>query len=433
MNKLTTCVVAIKDEESFKNFSKNWEKELSQIANLVIVENNATHSFSSDQKNLTHLSWYDIDTDLGKNYWIIPRNSPALISYGCYKAIKSGAKNVIIIDENALPGEENIFQQHIDSLIQNEEEDSWHNILSNIKPKGVPFYNRTRKLPIMLNHGMWTENAVLDAAVQLSITSESEDINMNEGLVPKGSYFSLSNINMAFRADAAPLFYFLMMGTQNDFPFDGYGDIWCGVIAKKILDHLNWGCRSGHPIVINKKENNVWKSLKNDSNSLPVNESFWEKIDGIILTSDTPTGCYQQVAKTIGKWGHPYFQKLGQAMEIWIGLFTGEVPLHSKNEDDEAKSPSQLLSYINDKEPRDKRLNTETESILNFLHNKKTDSSKDETIIDPKEQTNSDAEITVNIIEDEENPDKDKPFVSSTKKLKLIKQDPAQGFIPRKK
>ena len=283
----------------------------------------------------------------------------------------------------------------------------------------------------MLNHGMWTENAILDAAVQLSITSETGEININEGIVPRGNYFSLSNINLSFNSEAAPLMYFLLMGTHNDFPFDGYGDIWCGVIAKKIMDHLNWGCRSGHPFVINKQESNVWKSLKNDSNSLPVNESFWEKIDSIILTSDTASGCYTQIADVIGNWGHPYFQKLGKAMKIWNGLFTGEVHLHEKDEEDEAKSVSQLLSYIDNQEKvSEEKQKKETEELLQFLQRKTQDQEND-----PMEASDPDAEIIVNVIEEEEPSESDnsKPFVFQPKKLKIKSPALSEGFIPRKK
>ena len=431
MKEQTTCVVAITNEDSYKNFRKNWQKELSDIANLLIVENNATHTFEPEEKNITHLSWYDIDTDLGKNYWVIPRNSPALISYGCYKAVKTGAKHIIIIDEKAHPADKGFFKEHLKFLKNDEEENSWHDILSNVKPKGVPFYNRQRKVPIMLNHGMWTENAILDAAVQLSITSETGEISINEGLIPRGNYYSLSNINLAFNAEAAPLMYFLLMGTHNDFPFDGYGDVWCGIISKKIMDHLNWGCRSGHPFVINKQETNVWKSLKNDSNSLPVNESFWEKIDSIILTHDNAIGCYKQIADVIGKWGHPYFQKLGKAMKIWSGLFSGEIPVHEKDEEDEAKTASQLLSYIDNQEKNSvEKEKKETEELLEFLQRK----AKNEDL-DPKEMSDPDAEIVVNVIEDEETSatSNDKPFVSKPKKLKIKNPASTNGFIPRRK
>lgn len=431
MKEKTTCVVSITNEDSYKHFYKKWKNELSDVATLLIVENNATHTFEPETNNVTHLSWHDIDTDLGKNYWIIPRNSSALISYGCYKAVKSGAKHVVILDEKAEPTEKGFFKQHLNFLNNEEEENSWHDILANVKPKGVPFYNRQRKLPVMLNHGMWTENAILDAAVQLSITSETGEININEGIVPRGNYFSLSNINLSFNSEAAPLMYFLLMGTHNDFPFDGYGDIWCGVIAKKIMDHLNWGCRSGHPFVINKQESNVWKSLKNDSNSLPVNESFWEKIDSIILTSDTASGCYTQIADVIGNWGHPYFQKLGKAMKIWNGLFTGEVHLHEKDEEDEAKSVSQLLSYIDNQEKvSEEKQKKETEELLQFLQRKTQDQEND-----PMEASDPDAEIIVNVIEEEEPSESDnsKPFVFQPKKLKIKSPALSEGFIPRKK
>lgn len=430
MKEHATCIVAISNEDSYRHFYENWKNELTDVANLLIVENNATHTFDPKEKNVTQLSWHDIDTDLGKNYWIIPRNSSALISYGCYKAVKAGAKHLIILDEKSEPVEEGFFKQHLQYLSQEEEEDSWHDILANIKPKGVPFYNRQRKSPVMLNHGMWTENAILDAAVQLSITSETGEINVNEGIVPQGHYFSLSNINLSFNSEIAPLMYFLLMGTHNDFPFDGYGDIWCGIIAKKIMDHLNWGCRSGLPFVVNKQESNVWKTLKNDSNSLPVNESFWEKIDSIILTHDTAIGCYKQIADVIGKWGHPYFQKLGKAMKVWTGLFTGEVPLHQKDEEDEAKSASQLLSYIDNQEKvQEEKQKKETEELLDFLHRKANDSE-----IDPKEKSDPDAEIVVNVIEDEEPPEQNgRPFVAKPKKLKIKSPSASEGFIPRRK
>ena len=155
------------------------------------------------------------------------------------------------------------------------------------------------------------------------------------------------------------------------------------------------------------------------------------KIDSIILTDDTTIGCYKQIASVIGKWGHPYFQKLGKAMNIWIGLFSGEVTTDQSKEDEDAKSASQLLSYINGQEKsKEEEINTETENLLEFLQKKSKNGD-----LDPKEQTDPDAEVIVNVVDDEENTTKpvDQPFVSAPKKLKLIKSDPSQGFIPRKK
>ena len=99
---------------------------------------------------------------------------------GYIKAAKRGAEIIVVIDENAEPASQSVLSRHAEILNSHEEENAWTQILKNIKPKGVPFHNRNRKLPIALNHGMWTENAVLDAATELSLNSESPEISVNE-------------------------------------------------------------------------------------------------------------------------------------------------------------------------------------------------------------------------------------------------------------
>jgi len=491
MNDKVTCLVAINNENSFREFYKAWKAELKETQ-LLVIENNAGQTFECRSENTTHYSWVDIDRDLGKNYWIIPRNSSSIISYGCYKAA-SDSDIIIILDESARPESEGVIKKHIEIMNASHEEKSWTNILENIKPKGVPFHNITRKVPLYMNHGMWTENAVLDAATELSLSHESPEISCNSTLIPRGHYFSMSSINLAIRSEIAPLMYFLLMG--DDYPFEGFGDIWAGVIAKKVMDHLNMGVHSGAPFVENHKEIDIWKSLRAESNTLPVNESLWEKIDSTVLTSSTPATCYAEIAKVIHSWGHPYFQKLGKAMQIWSGLYTGET-VNEAEEESETKSPSQLLSYI--KEPAQKtirpKLPEESETLLEFLHNKsqihKTDEKevekdekkkikskskpeisdtekatkhdsqdtkvippaglhlKENTVSFPKKtlnETSEDEVLTVKILDDEEskinemkkysqrlNKEDLKPYVANPRKL-VIKQQNNDAFVPKKK
>ncbi|MCM8527377.1 MAG: DUF3386 family protein, partial [Lentisphaeraceae bacterium] len=388
-------------------------------------------------------------------------------------------------------GSQNIWllnSRSIRYLNKTQEEPAWTNVLKNIKPKGVPFHNTSRKIALYLNNGMWTENAVLDAATELSLNQNSPEISCNSALIPRGHYFSMSSINLAIRSEVAPLMYFLLMG--EDYPFEGFGDIWAGVIAKKIMDHLNMGCRSGEPFVKNYKQMDIWKSLRAESNSLPVNESLWEKIDSAILTSKTPATCYAEIAGMIGNWGHPYFQKLSQAMKIWSGLYTGETESEPLEESD-TKSPSQLLSYIKEPEPKTIRpkLPSESESLLEFLHNKSQihesekepvkkeeetkeaseekaeetkSAKKKEEISAPKglhvrtakektsqrsfSETSEDEVLTVKIIEEDEdskahdmkkysqrlNKEDLKPYVANPRKL-LIKKPSNDAFVPKNK
>ena len=485
MTEKVTCIVAINNEKSFRGFIEAWKDELKDIK-LMVIENNAGQTFECRTENTDHYSWVDIDRDLGKHYWIIPRNLSSILSYGCYKSSLE-SDIIILLDENSRPGSPGVIEQHAKILGKEHQEPAWTNVLNNIKPRGVPFHNTQRKVPLYMNHGMWTENAVLDAATELSLNQNSPEISCNSSLIPRGHYFSMSSINLAIRSEISPLMYFLLMG--EDYPFEGFGDIWAGVIAKKIMDHLNMGCRSGEPFVKNYKEIDIWKSLRAESNSLPVNESLWEKIDAAILTSSTPATCYAEIAKMIGNWGHPYFQKLSSAMKIWSGLYTGETDSEPLEEGD-TKSPSQLLSYI--KEPEAKtirpKLPAESETLLEFLHNKsqihKTETKKDleseekedvkseaekekqessnadkSKIVAPKglhvrnpseklpkEETNNEDEVlTVKIIEDDDSRTNDmkkysqrlnkedlKPYVANSRKL-LIKKPSNDAFIPRNK
>lgn len=477
MNEKVTCLVAINNEKSFREFHKAWKEELKEVQ-LLVIENNAGQTFECRSENTTHLSWVDIDRDLGKNYWIIPRNSSSILSYGCYKAA-ANADIIIILDENARPEGEGVIKEHIEIMNASHEEPSWTNVLENIKPKGVPFHNISRKVPLYMNHGMWTENAVLDAATELSLSHESPVISCNSTLIPRGHYFSMSSINLAIRSEIAPLMYFLLMG--DDYPFEGFGDIWAGVIAKKIMDHLNMGVHSGAPFVENHREIDIWKSLRAESNTLPVNESLWEKIDAVVLTSSTPATCYTEIAKVINSWGHPYFQKLGQAMQVWSGLYTGETVTEAE-EEGKTKSPSQLLSYI--KEPAQKtirpKLPGESETLLEFLHNKSQIHKTEEKVSEPEkkpaevqeeksakhktgapqglhrressrfpgksfEETSDDEILTVKILDDEDSKANDmkkysqklnkedlKPYVANPRKL-VIKKPSNDAFVPKKK
>ncbi len=51
-----------------------------------------------------------------------------------------------------------------------------------------------------------------------------------------GSYFPMCSMNLAWRPEFTAAMYFLLMGPDQ--PFDRFGDIWGGVLAKRVADHL---------------------------------------------------------------------------------------------------------------------------------------------------------------------------------------------------
>ncbi|NQZ56493.1 MAG: hypothetical protein HRT88_03350 [Lentisphaeraceae bacterium] len=346
MENKTFCILAISNEESYTSFYNAWKKELSTVE-LIVVEDSSEISFKINDQGVHHYSLAEVEADLGVNKFIIPSGTPALNSYGAWKAYEKGAEFLVIVDEFCRPEREPFFATHVKALMRNSDQHAWFSTLNNVKAKGAPFYNTKRSMPLMLNHGMWTENAVLDAASELAIKENSDEISFNEGDIPRGHYFSMSSINLSFRREMTPLMYFLLMG--EEFPFQDYGDIWCGLISKKIMDHLNWACRSGTPYVQNLREKNIWHRMRDEAVTLPLNESFWLKLDEIILCSNTVDGCYKQIIDTVETWGHPYFKTLAEAMKVWHGLFfepkrLKEEPKSKSNE------PQSILSYLAKKE-----------------------------------------------------------------------------------
>src|SRR3989304_3774293 len=98
--------------------------------------------------------------------------------------------------------------------------------------------------------------------------------------------------------------------------FERFGDIWSGVIFKKIADHLGYAIASGYPIIWHAKASNVFTNLKKEASGIKINETFWEIIDTIELP-DVASGC-----ETIGiaAVGLPLIPKPGEserAMRIW--------------------------------------------------------------------------------------------------------------------
>ena len=45
-------------------------------------------------------------------------------------------------------------------------------------------------------------------------------------------------MSLAFRIEALPLMYLPLMGEGQ--PYDRFDNIWGGVIAKRVCDHLGW-------------------------------------------------------------------------------------------------------------------------------------------------------------------------------------------------
>ena len=134
----------------------------------------------------------------------------------------------------------------------------------------------------------------------------------------------MCSMNLAFRREATPLMYFPLMGEDPSgtrWGYDRFDDIWAGIFAKKILDHLGLSVVNGSPFVEHRKASDVKKNLLKERRGMAVNEHLWEWVSVARLTQKTPALCYEELAAKIAFPETRYFRNLRDAMRIWARLF----------------------------------------------------------------------------------------------------------------
>ena len=319
-----TVVVPTIREDSLRQFLDVWGEEFAE-AHIIVVEDNPTRTFRmTDHPRISHYAWEEIDGELGQESWIIPRRTDCIRSYGYFKAYQDRPDMIVTLDDDCYPlekGGEAFLTRHWQRLNGDGGSEAWCKSAAGIATRGIPYYNLTRRWPVALNHGMWTGVPDYDAPTQLVRSRHPGEFRFENQTIPVGAYFPMCGMNVAFRPEVVPAFYFLLMG--RDYEYDRFGDIWAGILVKKICDHLGYAVHSGEPAVSHQRASNVWANLRKEAPGLEVNESFWQAVDRVVLTKTTFGSCYAELANGLDIEGD-YWDKLRRAMGMWAGLFDGD-------------------------------------------------------------------------------------------------------------
>ena len=305
------------------SFLEEWREEFTPHK-LIICEDHPDKQVSlPDGFDIDHYSWREIDAELDSISWIVPRFNASIRSFGYWKAWQERPDMIVTIDDDCYPTpaakgngrRSNFIGKHWENL-QTKATLGWEKT-ADFYTRGFP-YNLRNSSQVVVSHGLWCGIPDLDAPTQL-VTPELE-VPPNPGtkIMPRGSYFPMSGMNLAFRPEIAPAMYFLLQG--RDWPFDRFDDIWAGVLVKKICDHLGMAMSSGDPTVEHRRASNVFTNLKKEAAGIEANEDFWQAVDSVQLTSKTVTGCYKELAEKLPLEGD-YWSKLREAMSLWAALF----------------------------------------------------------------------------------------------------------------
>ncbi len=329
--KNVVIVVPTIRENCIRDFLAAWKGEF-QKARILVVEDNPTPTFDlGDHDNVTHFSWLDIDRELGDSSWIVPRRTDCVRSYGYFKAWQLEPDMIVTLDDDCYPttpGGRGFLAKHWEKLQGSGDENAWQETGEGVVTRGVPYFAQRRKWPVALNHGMWNRVPDYDAPTQLLEARFPHTFTFRDQTIPAGRYFPMCGMNVALRPEVVPAFYFLLMG--RDHAFDRFGDIWAGVMVKKICDHLGFAVTSGDPAVDHQRASNVWANLRKEAPGLELNETLWIAVDSIRLTGTTFLDCYRELAMGLSCAGGAtacagpageYLGKLSLAMGAWTDLF----------------------------------------------------------------------------------------------------------------
>lgn len=316
---MNVCVIPTNRPEALLKWMEEW-REISDWDHLIVVFD----GLASDAPNIAGddievWSWDNIDAELGENSWIISRRDSAIRCFGFYRAWKLGAEYIGTLDDDCLPYNTPWFQSHIDNM----EIQRWRSSIKGLRVRGLPYHN-LGSYRAVLNMGLWGGDPDLDAVCRLANPESNYWPEVEEEIIPVGQFWSLCGMNLCFHRDFTPAMYFPLMGEGQ--PYRRFDDIWCGVIAKRIADHLGMAWTVGSPLIEHRRLSMSMKSLVDESPGIVANEEFWEWIMRAKIEGDTVSESMACLANQLGTKSEPaisaeYKMNLVRAMDTWAGLF----------------------------------------------------------------------------------------------------------------
>lgn len=223
----------------------------------------------------------------------------------------------------------------------------WFNICSmmrfeperKIYPRGYPYYKRwkdgdtsVRKVSgrIVINEGLWFEDPDIDSLTRLTEDVKGKEVLREQVFLDKGTWSPINTQNTAFHRDLLPCLYFVLMGASlKGLIIERYGDIWSGLFAKKIVDHMGDYISFGKPVAIHRRNrHSLLKDLHWEFWAVMYTETLAEFLETVTLSGKTYGECYLELADQLERYmrenekvdqeAKKYFSEIANAMRTWV-------------------------------------------------------------------------------------------------------------------
>lgn len=228
---------------------------------------------------------------LGKYKGIVARKSPACRCLGFAYIAKHlpSVEYIVTLDDDCEPLGDTIGD-HLYALDQRVPVSWMSSVSFGPHMRGFP-YGIREEAEVLVSHGVWTNIPDLDAPTQL-VLGDKPDVVFYTGVVPKGIYFPVCGMNLAFKRKALPMMLWCpskwLRGAQR------FDDIWMGV---KLVDDLaadGGAIVTGYARCVHTRLSNTFKNLEQEATGIRVNETLWR--------GDTFSGD-EAVSSFLGHWG----------------------------------------------------------------------------------------------------------------------------------
>ncbi|XP_011084721.1 probable UDP-arabinopyranose mutase 5 isoform X2 [Sesamum indicum] len=271
-------------------------------------------------------------------------SSSSTISFSGYSCryfgyLMSRKKYIISIDDDCIPAKDSKGEL-IDAVAQH---------ITNLTTPATPFFFNTlydpfsegtdfvRGYPFSLRSGvecglscgLWLNLADYDAPTQALKPSARNSRYVDAVLtVPARTMLPLSGINIAFNNELVgpTLLPAFRLAKEGKFRWETVEDIWTGMCAKVVCDHLRLGVKSGLPYVWRQERGNAVESLKKEWEGVQLMEEVVPFFQSVRLSEAAVTAedCIAEIAASVKEQlgrSNPMFARAAENMVEWIKLW----------------------------------------------------------------------------------------------------------------
>jgi len=300
-----------------------------------------------------------------KCWHVIPHHTDACRSFGYLIAALNDAEIIITFDDDnwAINSESAYYLDYLSShgmvgeRVKCNEVSSdkrWFNTCALLKtspprllyPRGYPYFKRDESYVysmgegrIAMNVGLWTGNPDVDAITVLNEgslnglpkTRTTGFKSHKRIMLAQGTFAPINTANTAYLAELLPCMYDTYQGAKaSNFKLDRYGDIWCNLFIKKIVDAVGDKITIGMPLVEHKREpRDTMADFKKEIWGMIISQRLFEIVESIKISSQNYFDGYFELIRLLSlkidyvspnKLIKKYFEKLLENMNRWLEI-----------------------------------------------------------------------------------------------------------------